>query len=331
MEPIDKIYYIRAILFKIAGVIIALSISPDTNQGTMIGIIFITSVVASPIAASSFARMNSVRSKPVTSGSITTSAGCTPERVQAVVLHQQAAEERLHDAAASSAAASAASGVMSQNSLLHLGRHADGDHEVAAHRHQHVRRDVVHQPAVDQRLAVADDRDGEHRQVDALEDRVDGVAAVADHRAAAHQVDGDGQARDGELFEPPVVEVLAEHRVEVPAAVLVQEVPVVAARQAAEQPRRPQVGGELVGAVVAVEAGGVDDAGHGPGAGAGDHVHDDAVLLEGLEHAEVGHAAGGPAAEGHADADAAEVVDQPLQAAGQRPAPGQLRAASRRS
>jgi uncharacterized membrane protein len=42
LEPIDKIYYIRAILGIIAGVIIALSISPDTNQGTIIGIIFIT-------------------------------------------------------------------------------------------------------------------------------------------------------------------------------------------------------------------------------------------------------------------------------------------------
>ena len=93
----------------------------------------------------------------------------------------------------------------------------------------------------------------------------------------------------------------------------------------AEDPRRPQVGGELGGAVVAVEAGGVDDAGHRPGAGPGDHVHDDAALLQRLEHAEVSHAAGRPAAEGHADADAAKVVDQPLQAVGQRPAPGRLR------
>ncbi len=45
MEPIDKIYYIRAILGIIAGIIIAFSISPDTNQGTIIGIIFITSVL----------------------------------------------------------------------------------------------------------------------------------------------------------------------------------------------------------------------------------------------------------------------------------------------
>ena len=45
MEPIDKIYYIRAILGLIAGVIIAVSISPDTNQGTILGIIIITGVL----------------------------------------------------------------------------------------------------------------------------------------------------------------------------------------------------------------------------------------------------------------------------------------------
>lgn len=44
MEPIDKIYYIRAILGIIAGVIIALSLSPDTSQGTILGIIIITGV-----------------------------------------------------------------------------------------------------------------------------------------------------------------------------------------------------------------------------------------------------------------------------------------------
>ena len=44
------------------------------------------------------------------------------------------------------------------------------------------------------------------------------------------------------------------------------------------------------------------------------------LLLEGLEHAEVRQASGGPAAEGHAHAHAAEVVDQPLQPVGQRPA-----------
>ena len=65
---------------------------------------------------------------------------------------------------------------------------------------------------------------------------MDGVAAFANHRVAAHQVDRDGEAGDGELFESPVVEVLAKHRVEVPAAVLVQEVPVVALRQAAKDP-----------------------------------------------------------------------------------------------
>ena len=80
---------------------------------------------------------------------------------------------------------------------------------------------VVDQPAVDQRLAVADDRHGEHGQVDALEDRMDGIAAFANYRVAAHQVDSDGEAGDGELFEFPVVQVLAKHWVEVPATVLV--------------------------------------------------------------------------------------------------------------
>ncbi|HEX6294593.1 MAG TPA: hypothetical protein VFZ46_05510 [Nitrososphaeraceae archaeon] len=41
MEPTDKIYYMRAILGILAGVIIAFSISPGTNQGTILGIIII--------------------------------------------------------------------------------------------------------------------------------------------------------------------------------------------------------------------------------------------------------------------------------------------------
>ena len=45
MEPIDKIYYMRAILGILAGVIIAFSISPDTNQGTILGIIIIMSLL----------------------------------------------------------------------------------------------------------------------------------------------------------------------------------------------------------------------------------------------------------------------------------------------
>lgn len=45
MEPTDKIYYMRAILGIIAGVIIAFSISPDTNQGTILGIIIIMGIL----------------------------------------------------------------------------------------------------------------------------------------------------------------------------------------------------------------------------------------------------------------------------------------------
>ena len=62
------------------------------------------------------------------------------------------------------------------------------------------------------------------------------VAAIANHRCAAYQVDRDGETGDGELFESPVVQVLAKHRVELPTTVLVDEIPVVALRQAAKNP-----------------------------------------------------------------------------------------------
>src|SRR4029078_12796052 len=101
--------------------------------------------------------------------------------------------------------------------------------------------------------------------------------------------------------EPPIVEVLPEHRVEMPAAVFVKQVPVIAPRYPAEDPGRANVGAEVGGTAAAVEAGGVDDPGHGPGTRPGDHVHDDALLFEGLQHAEVGHSAGGPAAPCHPD------------------------------
>ena len=66
--------------------------------------------------------------------------------------------------------------------------------------------------------------------------------------------------------------------------------------------------------------------GHGAGAGAGDHIDDDAAAFEGLEHAEVRQALGRPPPpRGHAHAHAAEVVDQPLQPVGQRPAGRQSR------
>jgi protein-S-isoprenylcysteine O-methyltransferase Ste14 len=45
LEPTDKIYYMRAILGILAGIIIAFSISPDTNQGTILGIIIIMSIL----------------------------------------------------------------------------------------------------------------------------------------------------------------------------------------------------------------------------------------------------------------------------------------------
>jgi len=45
LEPTDKIYYIRALLGMLAGIIIAFSITPGTNQGTTFGIIIIMSLL----------------------------------------------------------------------------------------------------------------------------------------------------------------------------------------------------------------------------------------------------------------------------------------------
>src|SRR5262249_33086247 len=148
-----------------------------------------------------------------------------------------------------------------------------------------------------------------------------GIPAAADDRIAANQIDGDREARRTELFESRVVQVLAEHRVEVAAAVLIQEVKLVASSHESKQPRRAEVVGEQVSAVLGVDAGSVDHAGHGPGTRAGDHVDDDAALFERLEHAEVGHAARRAAAEGKADPRAAEVVNDPLQTVTERTAP----------
>jgi protein-S-isoprenylcysteine O-methyltransferase Ste14 len=45
LEPTDKIYYIRALLGILAGIFIAFSITPGTNQGTILGIIIIMSLL----------------------------------------------------------------------------------------------------------------------------------------------------------------------------------------------------------------------------------------------------------------------------------------------
>jgi hypothetical protein len=67
---------------------------------------------------------------------------------------------------------------------------------------------------------------------------------------------------------------------------------------------------------------GVQDPGHGPYARAGDHIDDDAILIEGVEHTQVRHAAGTPAAQGDADLDTPQVMDQALHVAGMHLAPG---------
>ena len=50
------------------------------------------------------------------------------------------------------------------------------------------------------------------------------------------------------------------------------------------------------------------------GTGAGDHIHNDSVLLQCLEHAQMRHAAGGSSTQGDSHPDAAQGVDDSLHA-----------------
>jgi hypothetical protein len=45
LEVLDKVYYIRALLGVIAGVIAGLVIIPETDQGAVMGIIILTALV----------------------------------------------------------------------------------------------------------------------------------------------------------------------------------------------------------------------------------------------------------------------------------------------
>ena len=51
-------------------------------------------------------------------------------------------------------------------------------------------------------------------------------------------------------------------------------------------------------------------------------IDDDAVLFQGLEHTQVRHAAGGPAAQGDADANTPQVMHEAFHSVGQDLAPG---------
>ena len=151
------------------------------------------------------------------------------------------------------------SGWLSPNCLSILARNAHGDHEVAALSGEHVCGDVVHQPAIDQRLAVPADRTGKPRQVDAFENCVDGVSPVPNHSLPTHQIDAYGETGQWQLLQLPVGQVSSEHRIEVAAAVFVQQVPITAAGEPPKEPRKLQIGGELAGAVIAIQTGAIKD------------------------------------------------------------------------
>lgn len=45
MEPKDKIYYLRAVFGILAGITIAFIVSPNTDQGTVAGIVFMMALL----------------------------------------------------------------------------------------------------------------------------------------------------------------------------------------------------------------------------------------------------------------------------------------------
>ena len=151
---------------------------------------------------------------------------------------------------------------------------------------------------------------------------MDGVSPVPNHGLPTHQIDAYGETGQWQLLQLPVGQVFSEHRIEVAAAVLVQQVPITPAGEPPKEPRELQIGGELAGAVIAIQTGAIKDPRHGPRARAGDHIDDDAVLFQGLEHTQVRHAAGGPAAQGDADANTPQVMHEAFHAVGQDLAPG---------
>ena len=78
----------------------------------------------------------------------------------------------------------------------------------------------------------------------------------------------------------------------------------------------PMLPGELARAVIAIQTGAIDGPRHGPRARARDHIDDDTVLFQRLEHTQVRHAASCPAAQGNADANTSQVMHKAFQAVG---------------
>ena len=122
------------------------------------------------------------------------------------------------------------------------------------------------------------------------------------------KIDRHGHARDRKLFECLIVQILAEHWIELTATVFIDEIPVAAVRDIAKDPRRTQVARELMGAVIAIEPVGIKDTGHRTGTRACDHIDDDPILFQSLEDAEVGHPPSATPPEGNTNADSTEVM-----------------------
>src|SRR4029453_5313632 len=107
-------------------------------------------------------------------------------------------------------------------------------------------RNIIDQAAIDQRLSVAANRSRKHRQVDAFENRIDGVSPIPDNPIPRHQINRNGETRDRQLLQLPGLNVVAKHLFELTAPVLVQQIPVTAAWKLTEDPREFERRAELL-------------------------------------------------------------------------------------
>src|SRR4029077_3968854 len=167
---------------------------------------------------------------------------------------------------------------------LDLGRNADGDGEVAVLSGKHIRGNIIDEAAIDQRLSVAANRSRKHGQVYAFENRMDGVSPIPNDRMSSHQINRNGETRDRQLLQLPVLNVVAKHLFELAAPVLVQQIPVTAAGKLTEDPGEFERRAELLDEIIAIQTRGVEDSCHRTNACADNHIGNDAVVLEGFEH-----------------------------------------------
>src|SRR3974377_704318 len=107
--------------------------------------------------------------------------------------------------------------------------------------------------------------------------------------------------------------MFSQHGVKLLPPVLIEQVPVAAARQAPKEPRWRQRGLEDASKILRIQARCIQGARHRSGACTRHHVREDAVSLKCLKDPKMSHPAGGAAPEGQTDLYASQMMDNALE------------------